>query len=464
MDVTRPHSRRTFLAGAAATGAALAAESLLPSESHAARPAAPVNITYWYPWGSDSKTYEENRAKTFNATHADIHVTGLYVPPHSGVDNGKLLSAIASGNVPDLVVCDIPSAGAVMGYQGGLVDLTPHLKTVGWSPSQMLPGILPLMRYTGGIAGSGKIWALPETGNLMYLYINRTLFRKAGLDPNKPPRNLTELDAMAAKLTTHDSSGKFKTVGFIPWAYEGGGGAGSTGVYTWPWVFGANFTKVVKGKVTLTLSDPAFIRALNWEAGYAKKYGADKLQVVATGTLNPFTPNDLFITGEIAMMVAGNWHTEALRTYNPKLDYAVFPIPYPPGGRANATLFAMNVYMVPAGSKHPLEAVKFASWAGNGSAVIGNENIWRTFAGYKQGPTAPKNIWQQHGDAAYKVTELLSNSPNATNGVLMPISAQLGNDLWAAEQKVIYGQATAEQALSEVQNRLQPILDKALHQ
>ena len=462
MEIEKPLSRRSLLAVAAATGTALAAQSLLPGASQAARSEAPVNITYWYPWGGDSKTYEENRAKTFNATHTDIHATGLFVPPHAGVDNGKLLSAIASGNVPDLVVCDISSAGAVMGYQGGLVDLTPYLKNLGWSKSQMLPAIVPLMQYAGGDAGSGKIWALPETGNLYYLYINRTLFRKAGLNPDRPPWNIAELDAMAEKLTVNGSNGKFKTVGFVPWAYEGGGA--SSGSYTWPWVYGANFTKVVNGKVMLTLTDPATIRALEWEATYAKKYGADKLQVVASGTLNPFTPNDLFITGEIAMMVAGSWHTEALRTYNPKLDYSVHPIPFPPGGRPNATVFAANVYMVPQGSKHPLEAVKFAMWAGNGSAVIGNENVWRTFAGYRQAPNGPKNIWQQHNDAAYKVTELLSASPNATNGVLLPISAQLANDLWAAEQKVIYGQATAEQALTEVQNRLQPILDKGLHQ
>ena len=46
---------------------ALAAVLAVPAgvtATRAARPAAPVQITYWYPWGGDSKTYEENRAKT----------------------------------------------------------------------------------------------------------------------------------------------------------------------------------------------------------------------------------------------------------------------------------------------------------------------------------------------------------------------------------------------------------------
>ncbi len=432
--------------------AALVAVPLGTGPARAARSTAPTEITYWYPWGGDSKTYEEKRAKDFNATHPGVHASGLYVPPHSGVDNGKLLSAIASGHVPDLVVVDMANSAAVLGYQGGLLDLAPYLKTIGWSANQMLPGAAQLMQY------GGKIWAIPETGNLLYFYINKTLFRKAGLDPNKPPTSLAQLDAYAQKLTTHDSKGNLNTIGFIPWAEDG------SNPWIWPWVFGANFTKVVNNKVKLTLTDPATIRALDYQAGYAKKYGADKLQTAISGFGAAFSPNDAFIGGKVAMMVGGNWHTEALRTYNPKLDYAVFPIPYPAGGRPNATVFFMNIYMVPVGSKHPLEAVKFALWAGNGSAVIGNENVWRTFSGYKQGPNAPKNIWQTHDDAAYKVTEKLNVSPNATNGPLLPISTQLANDLATAEQKVYYLKSTPLQAMTEVQNRLQPLLDKALHQ
>jgi ABC-type glycerol-3-phosphate transport system substrate-binding protein len=254
-----------------------------------------------------------------------------------------------------------------------------------------------------------------------------------------------------------DSKGNFQTIGFIPWAEDGGG-------WIWPWVFGANFTKNVNGKVTLTLNDPKTLAALNWMAGYSKKYGADKLQTAISGFGNIFSPNDAFISGKVAMMVGGNWHTEALRTYNPKLDYAVYPIPAPAGGRKLATVLGMNVYLVPTGSKHPLEAVKFAMWAGNGTAVIGNENIWRTFSGYKQPADAPKNIWQLHNDPVYKVTELLDKSPNATNGPLLPIEAQLDNEMNTAEQTVYYGKATAAKAMADLQTRMQALLDKSLHQ
>jgi len=46
-------SRRRLFAGAAAAGAALAAESVLPTESRAAPSAAPVEVLEWHGWGGD---------------------------------------------------------------------------------------------------------------------------------------------------------------------------------------------------------------------------------------------------------------------------------------------------------------------------------------------------------------------------------------------------------------------------
>jgi len=447
MNTMTPLSRRQLLAGAAAAGAALAAESVLPTESRAAPSAAPVEVLEWHGWGGDSKRYEESRAKQFNATHPAIHVTPLYVPT---LDT-KLITAIAGGNPPDLVTADPVS----FGYQGGLTDLAPYLKTLGWTRDRMLPGALPFMEF------NGKIWAVPELGNLIFLYINKSLFRKAGLDPNKPPTTIAQLDAYAEKLTTYDSKGNFKTIGFIPWAEDG---SGYWGAWLWQWLFGATFTRVVNGKVMLTLTDPTAIRALTWEAGYAKKYGADKLSASVTSAGNQFSPNDLFISGQMAMMIGGQWHTEAFREYNPKLEYAAYPIPVPPGGRTDATILGFNTYVVPTGAKHPLEALTYAMWAGNGPPVIANENTWHTFSAYKQPPDAPKNVWQKRNDPTYKLVLRLAASRNATKGPVLPISTQLNNEMATAEQSVYYGKLTAERALSAVQQKMQPVLDKALHQ
>ena len=64
----------------------------------------------------------------------------------------------------------------------------------------------------------------------------------------------------------------------------------------------------------------------------------------------------------------------------------------------------------------------------------------------------------------YADTEKLDVSPNAQNPPLLPISAQLFNEMQTAEQEVYYGKETALKAMTDLQKRLQPILDKGLHQ
>jgi sn-glycerol 3-phosphate transport system substrate-binding protein len=51
--------------------------------------------------------------------------------------------------------------------------------------------------YTVG----GKQWSMPLNSSVPLLYYNKTAFQAAGLDPDKPPRNLEEIRAAAEKLS-----------------------------------------------------------------------------------------------------------------------------------------------------------------------------------------------------------------------------------------------------------------------
>ena len=60
------------------------------------------------------------------------------------------------------------------------------------------------------------------------------MFEEAGLDPDKPPTTIAELDEYAEKLT-QSNDGKIDRLGFIPWIDAGDDSL------LWGWVFGANF-------------------------------------------------------------------------------------------------------------------------------------------------------------------------------------------------------------------------------
>jgi sn-glycerol 3-phosphate transport system substrate-binding protein len=54
---------------------------------------------------------------------------------------------------------------------------------------------------TGYYSIGGKLSSMPFNTSMPLLYINKSLFKKAGLDPEKPPTNLAEVRAAAEKLS-----------------------------------------------------------------------------------------------------------------------------------------------------------------------------------------------------------------------------------------------------------------------
>lgn len=66
------------------------------------------------------------------------------------------------------------------------------------------------------------------------MYLNEDLFDEAGADSRVGPRDIAELDLMAAKLTKRNAEGVIAQLGFAP---RGNNFAGEIG---WLWVFGGS--------------------------------------------------------------------------------------------------------------------------------------------------------------------------------------------------------------------------------
>ncbi len=79
---------------------------------------------------------------------------------------------------------------------GQAADITSYVNP------QTVPGIKDLLpTVTKEISNGGKIYALPKTYYTTGLVYNRDLFKRAGLDPDKPPTTWTELASDAAKIS-----------------------------------------------------------------------------------------------------------------------------------------------------------------------------------------------------------------------------------------------------------------------
>jgi sn-glycerol 3-phosphate transport system substrate-binding protein len=141
------------------------------------------------------------------------------------------------------------------------------------------------------------------------MYYNKDVFKKAGLDPNKPPKNWDEMISMGKKLTNDKQWGVM-----IP----------STG-YPY-WMFGAlakqNGQVLMNGEGTKTyFNNPKVVEALQYWKDLSSKY-----KVMPEGTIEWGTLRKNFLSGKTAMM----WHSTGNLTAvkkNATFDFGVAMLP-----------------------------------------------------------------------------------------------------------------------------------------
>jgi multiple sugar transport system substrate-binding protein len=400
-------------------------------------------LTYWYPWGGDSEKWDKWRIGQFEKANSGTKVTAVYVPEDGGITNGKLIAAISGKNPPDLVITSEYQAAYALAAQGALEPLDDLMAKRGFDVSEIMDPFLPLMKY------KDKTYLFPQDSNVQLLYYNVKMFRDAGLDPDNPPRTIAELDAAADKLSKVDN-GKIDHLGFIPWLDAG------DGAYLWGWIFGADFYDANAN--TVKLSDDHLANLYTWMNTYAKKYNPEKIKSFSSGFGGAFSPDHPFFTGKVAMTVNGNWFANALKLYAPNVEYRVAPIPYPEGGRENATTFDTNVFLIPKGAKNKEAAMKFILFGGQGDMLADNINTWRSISVYKKQSDAIK--WIKNGDAVYKTVLDIAASKNSGHPALTAVSKEMGNELTLIRDAVIYNDKDPKPLLEAAGKKLQAEADK----
>ena len=165
----------------------------------------------------------------------------------------------------------------------------------------------------------GKVYAIPFSTDDRALYYNKSLFREAGLDPDKPPRTWDELLTCSKKLTAYRKDGGFKRIGFIP-------NFGNSWLYLYSWQNGGEFMSP-DGR-TCTLDNKYSVEALEFMVRvYDELKGVDSINSFSSG----FKSNELdpFLTGLVAMKIDGNWFLNGIARFGPDLDFGVAPAPVP---------------------------------------------------------------------------------------------------------------------------------------
>lgn len=301
-----------------------------------------VVVRYWEKWTGHEGLAMRDVVDAFNASQDRIFVEYLTI---SGIDVKGML-AIGGGDPPDVMggwSYSLPAfvendAFMPLDEFAGASSIGEHLYT---------PAVWSLLTH------GGRQWAGVNTASSIGLYYNRTMFREVGLDPDRPPRTIAELDEYSDRLTVRRGDGSIKRSGFLP--KEPGWNPG-----LWPYMFGGSLFDEEKGAVSADLA--ANITAMEWVQSFPKRYGGAMVHSFASGFGSYSSPQDAFLSGKVAMVVQGPWIVNNIKAFRPGLDYGAGPLPVLESMVDESRPMGMvecDMLVIPRGCPHPEEAWEF---------------------------------------------------------------------------------------------------------
>lgn len=322
--------RRTFLAGALGSSAALA---LTACGGEGTSSDGPVNIVYWL-WQDDptDPTWQD-LASAFNSSQADVNVT-LEVIPLDQYQN-KLTTAAMNNTGPDAARCKDWWLGQ-FAPEGATADLTSFVD--GWdNKGDVVEGLW----NTGRLPGEDNIYMLPHQYVTLYMYYRKDYFAEVGLDA--PVTQQDFLDAVAA-LTNGSRYGMDVR----------GGGGGQDQWLAWMYAGGAN---LVDDSGAIVLNDAAGV-----EANQRYLSIVTELQAAPPGSITAAFADvkTNFASGLTSMMIHHPGSLgEMVEVFGD--DLGVIPIPGT-GSGPSRTLGSMSGNIIMSSSEKQEAAWKWISW------------------------------------------------------------------------------------------------------
>ncbi|MFQ3549594.1 MAG: extracellular solute-binding protein [Armatimonadota bacterium] len=389
-------------------------------------------IVFWYGATQKEQQAYKDMIAEFERQNPDIEVQGMLVPQQ--YVERKLILSIA-GKVPPDVVRFYTHLGGEMMSRGGLEPIDDLIARDNINLSDF---------YEVGIKQNtykGKLYGMPWVLSPYALFYNKELFRKAGLDPEKPPKNWEELVEYSKKLTIRNERGQLTQVGFANFLYL----PNDFSMYLWQ----SNGELLSDNNLKAAFNSEEGIIAFRWMKGFLDN------QVGGIREMQRFAANfkgatqDPFGQGSIAMRIDSPFRIPDLAKYFPNLDYAVAPIPY---NKRRASEVVGNSLVIPKGSKNKEAAWKFIKFATSTEQMI---NICSV------GGRIPARISASHSEVFYNdpiLKTFIDQIPYGQTIPIVPGWQEVSETLARQIEQGLRGNKSIEQALNDAAEDANKIL------
>ncbi|MCA0317115.1 MAG: sn-glycerol-3-phosphate ABC transporter substrate-binding protein UgpB [Proteobacteria bacterium] len=403
---------------------------------------AQVEIQWWHAMTGANNEVVVKLAQEFNASQTEFRVVPTYKGSYPDTMNAGI-AAFRAGNAPHILQVFEVGTATMMAARGAIKPVFQLMADANepFDPKAYLPAVAGYYSTS-----RGEMLSFPFNSSSSVMWYNKDAFRRAGLNPDQPPKTWPELFDAARKLRAagHDKCG-FSSA-WITWL-------NLEQFSVWHNVPLATRANGIDGFDTeLRFNSPLHVRHLQ---------SLIELQRDNTfsysGRTN--TGEGRFTSGECPIMLTSSGFYGNVRA-NAKFEWANAPMPYYPdvqGAPQNSTLGGASLWVM--GGKAAAEyrgVAKFFAFLSdtNRQAKLHTDSGYLpiTLAAYQQ--VKASGFYNQNPYLETPILELTNKPPTENSRGL-----RLGNmvqmrDVWAEEiEAALAGQKSAQAALDAAVSR-----------
>jgi len=196
--------KRWLTAAAVATSAALSA---------APAAAQPTELHFWMGLTGANGEMLMRFGEEFNRSQGDFRVVVSFKGQYPE-QRAAAIAAYRAGNPPHVLQMFDAGSGDMMAAREAVIPVSEVFRRAGlqFNPADFIP---PARGYYG--LPNGDLLSMPFNVSTAVLFFNRDAFRRAGLDPDRPPRTWPELVTAARQIRATNAAPCGYTTTWLAW-------------------------------------------------------------------------------------------------------------------------------------------------------------------------------------------------------------------------------------------------------
>jgi sn-glycerol 3-phosphate transport system substrate-binding protein len=410
---------------------------------------AATEIQFWHGFTQPLGGLLEQIAADFNASQNKYRVNAIF----KGSYPETMVAAIAAfraGNAPHIVQMFEVGTATMMAARGAIKPVYEVMREAGvpFDPNVYVPAVRGYYSTS-----DGRMLSMPFNSSTAVMWYNKDAFRRAGLDPNSPPKTWTELREAARKIRAANATPCGFTAAWGTWTqFEQ-----FSAIHNVPLATRANGMDGMDAE--LLINSPLYIRhvqtLLDMQKEGSYNYGG-----------RDTAPEALFVSAECAIIhTSSGFRARVIR--EAKFDWGVAMLPYyegTPGAPKNSIIGGASFWVMTAPRRTAEEyraVAEFFRYIGRPEVVA----KWHTDTGFlpiTMGAferVQASGYYKQNPGADIPYRQLTRTEPTENSrGLRLGNMPEIRTVIYEELEKAFQGQQTAQQALDSAVQRGNTIL------